>query len=102
MKKIMRSLQNFLNYLLKDDLIKNSQIFYDFLSIEKDEDFEKKKKIYNKLRTPIEFKDIKSLEGKLKIEVTPQNEILLDKIRDNSILNESILKQKKSNLKKSL
>ena len=29
--KRMRSLQNFLNYLLKDDLIKNSQIFYDFL-----------------------------------------------------------------------
>ena len=97
--KRMRSLQNFLNYLLKDDLIKNSQIFYDFLSIEKDEDFEKKKKIYNKLRTPTEFKDIKSLEGKLKIEVTPQNEILLDKIRDNSILNESILKQINDNFK---
>ena len=97
--KRMRNLQLFLNYLLKDNLIKNSQIFYDFLSIEKDEDFEKKKKIYNKLRTPTEFKEIKSLEGKLKIEVTPQSEQLLDKIRDNSILNETVLKQINDNFK---
>ena len=97
--KRMRSLQSFLNYILKDNLIKNSQIFYDFLSIEKEEDFEKKKKIYNKLKTPIEFKDIKSLEGKLKIEVTPQNELLLDKILDNAILNETVLKQINDNFK---
>ena len=97
--KRMRSLQSFLNYILKDNLIKNSQIFYDFLSIEKEEDFEKKKKIYNKLKTPIEFKDIKSLEGKLKLEVTPQNELLLDKILDNAILNETVLKQINDNFK---
>ena len=97
--KRMRNLQLFLNYLLKDDLIKNSQIFYDFLSIEKEEDFEKQKKIYNKLKTPVEIKDIKSLEGQLKIEVTPENEKLLDKIRDNCIGNETLLKQINDNFK---
>ena len=97
--KRMRNLQLFLNYLLKDDLIKNSQIFYDFLSIENDEDFEKKRKIYNKLKTPIEIKDIKSLDGKIKIGVTPQKEILLDKIRNNAIFNETILKQINDNFK---
>ena len=97
--KRMRNLQLFLNYLLKDDLIKNSHIFYDFLSIENEEDFEKKKKIYNKLKTPIEIKDIKSLDGKLKIEVTSQNEILLEKIKNNAILNETVLKQINDNLK---
>jgi len=97
--KRMRNLQLFLNYLLKDDLIKNSHIFYDFLSIENEEDFEKKKKIYNKLKTPIEIKDIKSIDGKLKIEVTSQNEILLEKIKNNAILNETVLKQINDNLK---
>ena len=97
--KRMRNLQLFLNYLLKDDLIKNSHIFYDFLSIENEEDFEKKKKIYNKLKTPIEIKDIKSIDGKLKIEVTSQNEILLDKIKNNAIFNETVLKQINDNLK---
>ena len=97
--KRMRNLQLFLNYLLKDDLIKNSHIFYDFISIENEEEFEKKKKIYNKLKTPTEIKDIKTLDGKLKIEVTSQNEILLDKIKSNAILNETVLKQINDNLK---
>ena len=97
--KRMRNLQLFLNYLLKDDLIKNSQIFYDFLTIDKDEDFEKKKKIYNKLKTTTEVKEMKSLEGKLKIEVTPENEKLLSKIKDNALGNETILKQINDNFK---
>lgn len=97
--KRMRNLQLFLNYLLKDDLIKNSQIFYDFLTIDKDEEFEKKKKIYNKLKTTTEVKEIKSLEGKLKIEVTPENEKLLSKIKDNALGNETILKQINDNFK---
>jgi len=97
--KRMRNLQLFLNYILKDNLIKNSQIFYDFLSIENEEEFEKKKKIYNKLKTPVEIKEIKSLDGQVKIEVTPQKEILLDKIRNNAIYNESILKQINENFK---
>ena len=36
-KRRMRDLEKFLNYLLKDPLIKNSQIFYDFLSIESED-----------------------------------------------------------------
>ena len=98
-KKRMKNLERFLNYLLKDNLIKNSEIFYDFLTIEKDEELEKKKKIYNKLKTPTEFKDIQSMDGKLKIEVTPESEILFDKIRNNSIFNETVLKQINDNFK---
>ena len=58
----MRNLERFLVYLSKDPLVKNSQIFFDFLTIEKDSDFEKRKKIYNRLKTPIELKDIKVLK----------------------------------------
>ena len=42
--KRMRNLERFLVYLAKDPLIKNSHIFFDFLTIEKDLDFEKRKK----------------------------------------------------------
>ena len=42
--KRMRSLERFLVYLAKDPLIKNSQILFDFLTIENDSDFEKRKK----------------------------------------------------------
>ena len=47
----------------------------------------------------MEVKEIKSSEGKVKIEVTQQKEILLDKIRNNAIYNESILKQINENFK---
>lgn len=42
--KRMRTLERFLNYLLKDPLIKNSNILYDFLTIETEEEMDKRKK----------------------------------------------------------
>ena len=92
-KKRMRNLERFLNYLLKDNLIKNSKIFYDFLTLEKDDDFEKQKKIYNKLKSPTEIREVKTLDGKLKIQVTEQSEKYFNKIKSNAALNETVLKQ---------
>ena len=53
--KRMRTLERFLNYLLKDPLIKNSNILYDFLTIETEEEMDKRKKIYNRMKTPVEL-----------------------------------------------
>ena len=92
-KKRMRNLERFLNYLLKDNLVKNSKIFYDFLTLEKEDDFEKQKKIYNKLKSPTEIREVKTLDGKLKIQVTEQNEKYFNKIKSNAALNETVLKQ---------
>ena len=99
MNKKMRNLERFLVYLAKDPLIKNSQIFFDFLTIEDDAEFEKKKKMYNKLKTPTELKDIKSIDGKMKISVTPNKEQFLDNIRDNTAFNETALKKFNQNFK---
>ena len=99
MNKKMRNLERFLVYLAKDPLIKNSQIFFDFLTIEDDDEFEKKKKMYNKLKTPTELKDIKSIDGKMKISVTPNKEQFLDNIRDNTAFNETALKKFNQNFK---
>ena len=92
-KKRMRNLERFLNYLLKDNLVKNSKIFYDFLTLEKDDDLEKQKKIYNKLKSPTEIREVKTLDGKLKIQVTEQSEKYFNKIKSNAALNETVLKQ---------
>ena len=92
-KKKMRNLEIFLVYLAKDPLIKNSYIFHDFLTVENDAEFEERKKIYNKCKTPIELKDVKTIDGKMKISVTKNKEKLLNKIRNNSALNETTLKK---------
>ena len=96
-KRRMRDLEKFLNYLLKDPLIKNSQIFYDFLSIESEEEFNNKKTLYNKLRTPTEFKDFKSINGKTRVNVNCNKEVYLEYIRDISALNETALKKLEQN-----
>ena len=99
MNKKMRILERFLVYLAKDPLVKNSQIFYDFLTLEDESEFEKRKKIYNKLKTPIELKDIKSIDGKMKIGITPKREEFLVNIKDNTAFNETALKKFNQNFK---
>ena len=89
----MRDLEKFLNYLLKDPLIKNSKILYDFLSIESEEEFNKIKPNYNKLKSPIELKDVKSVNGKIRISVNANKEKYIEYIRDNAALNETVLKK---------
>jgi hypothetical protein len=97
--KRLRNLEKFLNYLIKDPLIKSSNILCDFLTLEKDKDFENRKKIYNKMKTPIELKDIKTIDGKIKIRINPNKEIFLDNIKANSAFNETCLKKFNQNFK---
>ena len=97
--KRIRNLEKFLNYLVKDPLIKNSNILYDFLTMENDKDFEKRKKIYNKMKTPIELKDIKTIDGKIRINVTANKEIYLDNIKANAAFYETCLKKFNQNFK---
>ena len=99
MNKKMRILERFLVYLAKDPLVKTSQIFYDFLSVVDDAEFEKRKKIYNKLKTPIELKNIKSIDGKMKISITSKKEEFLVNIKENTAFNETALKKFNQNFK---
>jgi len=98
-QKRMRNLENFLNFLAKDPLIKSSQIFYDFLSIDNEEEYNKRKKIYNKMRTPNDFKEIKSIDGKTKIKISEKNENNIENIRDLAAFNETALKKFNQNFK---
>ena len=100
-KKRMNFLERFINYIIKDDTIKTSQILYDFLTIKKYEDFSNKKKEYDKIKifNFIDIKDRKSINGELNIKITKEKEIYLENIRDNTIYNGNLFKKLNSNFK---
>ena len=91
--KRMRSIEKFLNGLLIHPLIKNSQILFDFLSVQNEADFYKKKKKYGKITAPTHVGEIKTLEGDIKISVSKEKEITLKTIEDNCVANEEILQK---------
>ena len=91
--KRMRSLEKFFKGLLVHPLIKNSQILYDFLALEKDTDFIKMKQKYEKLTGPTQVKELKTLEGDIMISVTKEKEMYLQNIEDNCNINEELLQK---------
>ena len=91
--KRMRSMEKFIQGLLIHPLIRNSQVLFDFLSIEKDTDFHKKKQTYGKITGPTQIKEIKTLEGDIKITVTKEKEMYLQNIEDNCDINEELLQK---------
>ena len=91
--KRMRSIEKFIQGLLIHPLIKNSQILYDFLSTEKETEFHKKKQKYGKITAPTHVKEIKTIEGDIKISVTKEKEMYLQNIEDNCNINEELLQK---------
>ena len=75
LKKRMRTLEKFMNYLLLNPIIKCSQLLYDFISIENEADFTRKKKEYEKMNPPQNINENQSLIGIINIEVKKENEI---------------------------
>ncbi len=61
----MRFLEKFMESLSANPIIKNSQIFFDFLTTEKESDFINKKKEYTKLKSPGKLSEIKNIEGEV-------------------------------------
>ena len=91
--KRMRSIEKFFQGLLVHPLIRNSQILYDFLSTENDTEFHKKKQNYGKITAPTHLKEIKTLEGDIKLSVTKEKEMYLQNIEDNCNINEELLQK---------
>jgi uncharacterized protein YerC len=74
LSKRIRNLEKFFGLLLKDESIKLSQIFYDFVSIEEINSFNNKKKSYNTIKLPQTLKEYKSLNGKLDVKLDEERE----------------------------
>ena len=61
--KRLRSLEKFLKGISIHPLLRNSQIFYDFISISKENEFNNKKNEYNKLKLPQKLYEHKTISG---------------------------------------
>ena len=91
--KRLRSLEKFLNGISIHPLLRNSQIFYDFLSIEKENEFNDKKNEYNKLKLPQNLYEHKTLTGDGDIYITNDKEEYLNNIRESCLINQVNLSQ---------
>ena len=90
-ERAKRIFQKFFDFILKDPLIKTSEILYDFLSIEKDSDFKKKKLEYDKIKAPIEIKNFKFIDGQVRININKKKEEYFEIINDSIESNQIIL-----------
>ena len=98
--KRTRALKKFLEAIALHPTLKHINILNDFLSINSEEDFlESKKKYLSKDNSKenseqkISLEDFKSLSGKIKVSITKEKEVYFMNIKDNTKINEGILKK---------
>ena len=93
-----RSIEKFMHYLSLDPIIKNSQILYDFLSIENYDEFLKKKKEYEFITPCNDIQEFKSITGDVDINFDDEKENRLKNIKEFSSINSKLLEKLISNL----
>jgi hypothetical protein len=91
--KRMRSVEKFLQEIANHPLLRNSQIFYDFISLRDDKDYNLKKQAYSKLIGPSKIEEIKTLNGEIDISINKDKELLAEKIKNISDNNAEIMKK---------
>ena len=96
--KRKRNLEKFLNWLALNPIIKNSKLFYDFLSIESEEELNKAKLEYQKAPKPLNLIEFYHKDGKMNLELNKEKEEYLKRISKNNTNGEILL----SNLNVSL
>ena len=91
--KRTRSIEKFMKGILIHPLIRNDEIFYNFISTESEAEFEKKKKIYNKIQSPSSLINVKSLSGEINVSVSNEKEIYFQNIKNNADFNINTLQK---------
>jgi hypothetical protein len=79
--------------ILIHPLMKNDDIFYNFISTENEAEFEKKKKLYNKITTPTSLRNIRSLTGEIDVSVSNEKEIYFQNLKNNADFNITTLQK---------
>ena len=93
LKKRSRKFEKFLSYLINDPILKNTKMVYEFLSIKKEEDFQKMKKSYEKKKPTTSLYEFITVDGKADIEIDREKEQYFNNIKENANQNEGILKK---------
>ena len=97
-KECIRNLEKFMNYLLSDPIIKNSQILYDFLCIENQKEFEKVKKEFENTTPNNDIQNYQSVNGKIDININVNKEKKFEEIKNYCNENEKLCRQLTNNL----
>ena len=91
--KRIRVLQKFISEILHHPLLRNSQIFYDFISIKDKNEFTNKKYIYNSLSIPTKIEEMKSLSGEINVGKNTEKSAIAENIKKISESNDELLKK---------
>jgi hypothetical protein len=89
----MRQLEKFIEALIKNRVLRSSQIFYDFLTIENLKEFKNIKANYSKCSGPTYIKDYMNCDGIIEIKITPEEDIKAQKIIHQVEVNENALRR---------
>ena len=93
-----RGLEKFMHYLSLDPIIKNSQILYDFLSIENYDQFNNQKKEYEVITPCTDVQEFKSITGEINIDFTNEHEKNFRNIKDFCYENGNLLEKLNNSL----
>jgi hypothetical protein len=72
-------------------ILRNSYIFYDFISIKDAENFKQKKSMYEQPFLPKRINDFNTANGQIKVNLNNENEIYFQNILDNVEMNETLM-----------
>ena len=97
-KECIRNLEKFMNYLILDPIIKNSQILYDFLCVEDLNQFKKKQKEYENTTPSNDIQNYQSINGKVDINISKEKENEYNNIKTFCSESEKLYKQVNNNL----
>jgi len=93
LRKRARGLEKFLNFLLIHPILKNLKVVYEFLSLDKDEEFQKAKKSHEKIKIPSKASEFASVDGTAIIEMNYQKIDTVKKIKEISSFYENNLEK---------
>ena len=91
--KRARALERFMNGIAIHPILRNSFIFYDFMSIKDSEEFKQKKVMYEQPFKPKRINDFNNVDGLIKVNLSADNEIYFQNIIDDIEMNESLMTQ---------
>ena len=94
-----RYLEKCMNYLAKDPIIKNSQLFFDFLYIADEDNFVRKKKIYEKVKPITCVDDFRNKDAKVDVTISKEKELYVENIRNYANINIDLLKKLNNSFK---
>ena len=89
--KRARALERFMNGIAIHPILRNSFIFYDFIAIKDNEEFKQKKIMYEQPFKPKRINDFNTANGRIKVNLSNENEIYFQNILDNIDMNETLL-----------